>query len=251
MLHPFISARRSGLGNPGLLTASIATHVGLVALAIAWPQRPFPAALSFARAVAEHVTYAFTEPLVDRLAESAERGGRGRLAAHHRQQETRPDPYAGLASLQVSFPATIPEPNAMSDYDFGAVARHVTYSGGEVGEFDRGVLGRGVPAPNYDGAYTEDLVEKSVMPYNDNPRPRYPVWLQERRVQDAFDVLFVVDSTGRVVEHSIRVLGRTERMLVEAVRYALKRSRYFPAEVGGHRVPQLVEQRFIFRIEDR
>lgn len=251
MLHPFISSRKFRLGDPGLLVASVVTHAGLIALAVTWPQRPIPAAVSFAREFAEQVTYAFTDPLVDRVAESST-GRRARSRAHHRKaSEPARDPYAGLAALQLSFSANIPAPDVPDDYDFGAVARHVTYADAD-GELARTVLGRGVPRPNVDGAYTEDLVEKAVLPYHNNPRPRYPQSLLAYRVQDEFEVFFVVDSTGRVDEHTIRVTGnRVERLLVDAVRYALKRSRYFPAEVGGRRVPQLVEQRFIFRVEDR
>lgn len=250
MLHPFVSSRPFRPGNPGLLIASITTHVGLVALAVAGPHHPIPAAVSFAEAIAEHVTYALSSPLVDRVTGTSARG-EGHAAMRNRRSEPRRDRFAELAALELSFSPTIPTPDTPNEYDFGAVARHVTYSDSADGELARGVLGRGVPAPNRDGAYTQDVVEKAVMPYSDNPRPRYPLFLEERRVEDAFDVLFVVDSTGRVEERTIRVLGRTERLLVEAVRYALKRSRYFPAEVAGRPVPQLVEQRFIFRIEDR
>jgi len=35
-------------------------------------------------------------------------------------------------------------------------------------------------------------------------------------------------------------------LFVEAVRQALRKSRYYPAEFGGRKVRQLVEQRFTF-----
>lgn len=252
MVHVFISSRSFRLGNPGVVLGSVAAHAGLIALAVASPRQPIPTAAAFARALVEHVTYALTAPLVDRVADAAMGRGRRRTVAHRRHAQPVRDPYADLASLQLSFVADIPESGTMADFDFGAVVRHaLVFTDSAGGDIAGTVLGRGVPHPDADGAYTEDLVEKAVMPYDNNPRPRYPMALLEGRVEDAFDVLFVVDSTGRVDEHTIRIPGRVERLLVDAVRYALKRSRYFPAELAGRRVPQLVEQRFIFRIQDR
>lgn len=245
MVHPFISTRAFRPGNPYVITASVATHAGLITLALLSPPRAVPTAVAVARAVVEHVTYAVTAPLTGRV--DAAGGARARATA----QGTRPaahDPFAGLASLQLSIPTGIPAPGSM-DADFGAIARQgIAFSDSADGELAQGVLGRGVPAPDADGAYTETLVEKQVKPFDDNPRPMYPRAFAELGLEDSFDVFFVVDSTGRVDRHTIRFAGRVERLLVSAVRYALVRSRYFPAELGGRRVPQLVEQRFVFRM---
>jgi hypothetical protein len=68
-------------------------------------------------------------------------------------------------------------------------------------------------------------------------------------VEAAFVVRFVVDSTGRIRDKSLEFPGKAHPLFVDAVRRALLRSRYLPAEVDGRRVAQLVSQEFIFRME--
>lgn len=249
MLHPFISSRTSRIGNPGVVVASITVHVGLIALALAWPRHPIPLATGLARAVAEHVTYAFNAPLVERLAAASRTRGDGLLAAHSAHRTPLRDLGAGLAALQLTFSPTIPAPTPVRDVDFGGVARHaLAFTDSAGGEIAGSYVGGPVPRPDADGAYTEAMVEKTVMPYRDNPRPIYPPELEFLGLEGSFEVMFVVDSTGHVDRHTIRFPERAERLLAQAVRYALERSRYFPAELGGRRVPQLVEQRFVFRM---
>lgn len=248
MLHPFISSRAFRLGSPYVVTASVAAHVGLVALALAWPEKPIPVA-AIARALAERVTYVVTGPLTDRIDAATAHGGRGRGGSDRTARRMNRDPFAGLAALQLSIPTTIPAPDSLADVDFGAVARRgIAFTDSADGELAAGVLGRAVPLPNADGAYTETMVDKDVAPYDDNPRPVYPRVFADLGLQAGFDVFFVVDSTGHVDRRSIRFAAPVEHLLVRAVRYALERSRYFPAELGGRRVPQLVEQRFVFRM---
>jgi protein TonB len=51
-----------------------------------------------------------------------------------------------------------------------------------------------------------------------------------------------------VEQGSFHVLQPTHDLFAAAVRDALGRARFKPAEVGGHKVRQLVEQTFTFRI---
>ena len=106
-----------------------------------------------------------------------------------------------------------------------------------------------VPRPNAGNAYTEDVVEKVVAPYGNNPRPRYPGQLQARAVEETFVVKFVVDSLGRVESKTLQFPGKTHHLFIKSVRDALLRSRFLPAELGGKHVPQLVQQRFSFVME--
>ena len=64
------------------------------------------------------------------------------------------------------------------------------------------------------------------------------------------DVLatFVVDTTGRADPASFKVLRATHQLFERAVRDALPRMRFVPAEVGGRKVRQLVQQPFSFAI---
>jgi len=100
--------------------------------------------------------------------------------------------------------------------------------------------------PGKNGAYTSDIVEKVAWPQKDNPRPRYPAALQRQGVEGSFVVEFVVDSTGRVDEKTMSFPRETHPMFLRAVRDALLHSRFFPAELAGVRVRQLVQQQFSF-----
>jgi hypothetical protein len=59
-----------------------------------------------------------------------------------------------------------------------------------------------------------------------------------------FVVTFVVDSTGRVDSQSLEFPAVARQVFVDAVRRALGRSRYRPAEMDGRRARQLVQQAF-------
>jgi protein TonB len=78
--------------------------------------------------------------------------------------------------------------------------------------------------------------------------PRYPEVLRERGIAGAVVVRFVVDSAGRIAAGSLQVLEATDPRFADAVREALARTRFVPAEAAGRRVAQLVEQRFEFRL---
>ena len=94
--------------------------------------------------------------------------------------------------------------------------------------------------------FTEAMVERAVRSRDGNPAPRYPLLLANAGVEGVVYAQFVVDTAGRVEAASIR-FTRSDHVLFErAVRDVLLRSRFQPAEVGAHRVRQLVEQAFSF-----
>jgi hypothetical protein len=64
-------------------------------------------------------------------------------------------------------------------------------------------------------------------------------------------VRFIVDSTGHADSHSILIVAADDSAFAVAVRRAIARTHYHPAELAGHRVAQLVEQAFAFRIPGR
>jgi protein TonB len=59
-------------------------------------------------------------------------------------------------------------------------------------------------------------------------------------------VQFVVDTAGAVESGSMRILGSTNDLFVSAVRTALRSARFRPAEAGGRKVRQRVQQAFTF-----
>lgn len=99
------------------------------------------------------------------------------------------------------------------------------------------------------GAYEQDVVEKTVWPRPNNPRPVYPSTMLSAGIEAHVLMRFVVDSTGRVDVKSLVFPQGVHQQFTEAVKRALLRSRYFPAELAGRRVAQHVVQDFIFQIQ--
>ena len=57
---------------------------------------------------------------------------------------------------------------------------------------------------------------------------------------------FVVDTTGRADMSTLRILQSDHQLFSDAVRQVLPKLRFIPAEVGGTKVRQLVQQPFRF-----
>jgi protein TonB len=137
-------------------------------------------------------------------------------------------------------PTKIPEARAMQgliDHAFDPTPR-VSASGQPSG-----------PPNVADGSpLTKDLVEIAVVAIPGTATPRYPSMLQSAGMEGSVRAQFVVDTLGRVEQGSFRALESAHELFTAAVRDALGRARFKPAELGGRRVRQLVEQSFSFTI---
>ena len=78
--------------------------------------------------------------------------------------------------------------------------------------------------------------------------PRYPEVLRSSGVEGKVIAQFVVDEQGRVEEGSLGFLRSDNRLFEDAVRVALVRMRFIPAEIGGVKVRQLVQMPFVFTL---
>lgn len=78
--------------------------------------------------------------------------------------------------------------------------------------------------------------------------PRYPEPLRTQRLEGVVIASFVVDTLGRVEPASFKARESTHALFEQAVRTAVMSQRFRPAEWNGHRVRQLVEQQFVFRL---
>jgi len=94
--------------------------------------------------------------------------------------------------------------------------------------------------------FSADQVEKQVTVVPGAPPPRYPEVLRSSGVEGQVTALFVVDERGHAEEESIRFIRSDNRLFEDAVRVALRRMRFIPAEVGGRKVRQLVQMPFVF-----
>lgn len=105
------------------------------------------------------------------------------------------------------------------------------------------------PTSARDEPYFETMVEKPVAEASNSQRPRYPDLLKSAGVEGSVIAEFVVDTVGRVELPSFRILRQSHDLFGAAVRAALPGMRFLPAEVGGRRVRQLVQQPFVFAIQ--
>jgi periplasmic protein TonB len=96
--------------------------------------------------------------------------------------------------------------------------------------------------------FSADQVEKQVAVAPGSLPPRYPETLRNAGVQGQVTAMFVVDESGRA-EDSVRFLHGDNALFEDAVRAALRRMRFTPAEVGGRKVRQLVQMPFVFTLK--
>ena len=138
-------------------------------------------------------------------------------------------------------------PDVLPDIDLSKkVTNEADFTGkGQAGGRDKGVVGA---APVENQTYFEYQVEKPVMAVPGSPAPRYPDILKSAGVEGEVVVAFTVDTTGRADVSTLKILKSTHELFAAAVRTALPSMRFLPAEVGGKKVKQLVQQPFVFNI---
>src|SRR5689334_11397347 len=137
--------------------------------------------------------------------------------------------------------APIKIPDVLPDIDLSKkVTNEEDFSGkGTAGGIAKGVVG-GTPQPVSDQPYFEFQVEKQVAALPDNPRPRYPDMLRSANVEGEVLAQFVVDTSGRAEMNTFMVLKSSDDLFTNSVKSALANMRFYPAEVGGRKVKQLV-----------
>ena len=115
--------------------------------------------------------------------------------------------------------------------------------------FNRGLNGdSGAPGANVAGDGNDAgqplfaaQVEKQASPRNGNSAPKYPSRLESSRIEGAVLVQFVVETLGMVDMSTLRVLESSNDLFAESTRATLSKWRFYPAEVGGRRVKQIVQ----------
>ena len=110
------------------------------------------------------------------------------------------------------------------------------------------VLSEGIASGDRATVLTADQVEKQAALAPGSSPPRYPEVLRNAGIEGRVLAVFVVDEMGRAEEASIRFTRSTNRLFEDAVRSALRRMRFIPAEIGGRKVRQLVQMPFVFTL---
>jgi outer membrane biosynthesis protein TonB len=104
------------------------------------------------------------------------------------------------------------------------------------------------PNTVYDTVATAVDVDSAVTRYSDSAAPTYPPKLLDLKVEGGAYVQFVVDTLGLADTLSFRVISATHPEFAQSVRDALPGMRFHPAILRSKKVPQLVEQPFMFKI---
>jgi len=91
-------------------------------------------------------------------------------------------------------------------------------------------------------------IEEPVTTKGITIRPKYPPELQKQGIEGEVLARFVVDTKGHVATSSIKIVRATRPEFADAVRDAIQRTRFNPAQVGSHAAAQLVQQVFEFHI---
>ena len=148
-----------------------------------------------------------------------------------------------------TFRGTIDVPDVIPDVDLSRKATdEADFSGkGVQGGIAKGVEGGTGPVIS-DQPYFDFQVEKAAAAIPGSGAPAYPEMLKSSGVEGEALVQFVVDTTGRAELGSFKVLRASHDAFGQAVRAALPRMRFLPAEIGGRKVRMLVQQPFAFAL---
>jgi TonB family protein len=257
VLHLFISNpasnpdQRRHRRHPVLI--STALHAMLLGIVLA-PARPARIATP-ARGVMETVHYmTLTAPPSDAgHARASRRVTRApRSPRMYRAPRMPGPPRVGSLNLTFALSLVSSQPMlpdvgipTMVDTIGGDAIAESPFASSSRGSADMGSSGK---APVDSLTYIATDVDRSASLAGVNPKPAYPADLLRRSIEASFSVYFVVDTTGRVDIGTIQVPLSVEPRFAQAVREVLIRWRFVPAEIRGHRVRQLMEQTFKFKI---
>ena len=236
MFNNLIESKRKRERSVGGTLSSIVAHVGLIALAV-WITAQAGTAVAKEKAQ-EDVN--FVEVKKEPPPPEPEKP-----PPPPPDVVVKPPPPKGFQTLQ----APINIPDKIPDVDLSkAVTNEADFSGkGVEGGVAKGVAGGKGPV-NQDQPYFEFQVEKPVLAREGNPTPSYPSMLESGRVEGEVLVQFVVDTAGRAEMSSFKVLKATNDLFASSVRKVLPNMKFYPAEVGGHKVRQLVQMPFGFKV---
>ena len=231
MFNNLIESKKKSQRKLGGTTFSFVAHIGLLALAV------------LATANAAEKDEKPKEEKVDFVEVKKEEAPKPKEPPPP-ELAAVPPPPKGFQVLTA--PVVIPD--VLPDID---LTRSVTNEADFTGKGVQGGFAKGTEKKvevKEDQTYFEFQVEKPVSQAPGSAAPRYPDILRQAGVEGEVLATFVVDTTGRADVSSFKVLRTTHEAFSTAVRQALPSMRFIPAEVGGKKVKQLVQQPFSFAI---
>ncbi|WP_337169786.1 energy transducer TonB [Gemmatimonas aurantiaca] len=160
-------------------------------------------------------------------------------------------PVSAAAPLVPQLPAITDIPTTIPPIDLtrAPVTAEDFLQGGRRGSPNGIPGGTGEGPATSAGYFSADQVEKAVMLLPGSKAPVFPEILRSSGTQGTVLAQFVVDSTGRANLDSFSALRSDHPLFTAAVKAALTRMHFMPAEIGGRRVAQLVQQSFQFQLQ--
>ena len=227
MLETLLESKPKGSRSAAGAIASVTTHTALIAAAV------FATAQARVqpKAPAEIFRPVYFPPSTPQV-----RVPRSTRAAPSRPADAHRMIFVGT-HIDVAIPPIDMTTVVSKPEDFSSASTGALRPGGAESE---------VPA---DGSpFRADQVDRQVGLIPGVRPPTYPEALRNAGIEGKVSVEFVVDERGLPVEGSIRILQSDNDLFADAVRAALGRLRFTPAEVGGKKVSQLVQMPFVFTL---
>jgi periplasmic protein TonB len=229
MFNNLLESKPKKPKSAGLVAGSLIAHVGLIGLAVV---------------ATAHARQALEKPKQEKIDFVEVKKNEPEPPKNEPPpQVVAPPPPKGFTVLN----APVEIPDVLPDID---LSKKVTDEADFTGKGQQGGVAKGVERPvvNQDQPYFEFQVEKPVVGAPGSSQPRYPDILRQAGVEGEVLAQFVVDTTGRAEAGSFKVLKSSHDLFAQSVRSALPSMRFIPAEVGGRKVKQLVQQPFAFTI---
>jgi protein TonB len=227
MLETLLESKPKGSRSTAGTIASVTTHTALIAAAVCATAQ----ARVQPRVSAETVRAVYFPPNAPRV-----HNPRSTPAAQRRPLDGHRMIFVG-AHIDIALPpidinTVVSKPADFSSASTGALRPD-------------GVETQTVPSGS---PFRADQVDKQVGLIPGVRPPAYPEALRSAGIEGKVLVEFVVDERGQPMVGSIRVVQSDNDLFADAVRVALGRLRFTPAEVGGKRVSQLVQMPFVFTL---
>jgi periplasmic protein TonB len=168
----------------------------------------------------------------------------------HSQEHYAPDVFAPVTwrdyrlatphAPMINPPFDIPDKLPPIDSSLGASPPEslFTIGGGDKGSSEP-ESGSGVDSGR---PWSASQVERPALSRDYNPSPRYPSVLESSRTEGTVLAQFVVDTLGRADMGTFKVLESSNDLFSASVRAAIQQWRFYPAEAGGRKVKQIVQQ---------
>lgn len=236
MFNQLIESKRSKKRNTGTTVFSIGLHAGLIGLAVLATAN---AAIKNEKPKAEKIEFV-------QVKKDEPPPPKKEPPPPPKDVTVAPPPPKGFQTLQA--PPIVPV--KIPDIDLSKKVTNVAdFSGkGVAGGVASGVVGGTGPVSD-NQTYFAYQVEKPAATRPGSASPNYPETLRSAGIEGEVDAEFTVDTTGRVDQAAgIKITKATNDLFKAAVISALPKMRFYPAEVGGKKVKQLVQQPFTFSI---